>query len=285
MTKPTFTHLLNPISKITNEGLFNAQTLSLQTLDLALKSAKEDGIEIDPLFISYQDDQLEELCGYAKSAHIKHSVLDYGSFVKPRKLPLLQELLQVGYENSSTDYLIYTNIDICLLPFYYQVIADIINSGIHSLTITRRTLTNTEKAPSLHSLFAKMGKPHRGWDCFIFPREIVPNFILKNLCIGVPLVGLGLLANLVALDKSFVEFNQLHLTFHIGNDRLWNDPINRDYVNHNKGELRLCLAELERHYGDFPANSPPHKYLQIHRFHIIGNLVDWLIGRLIRPAG
>lgn len=285
MNNPTFTHLLNPITESTNAGLFAAQSISFETLKIALQDAAAADILVDTLMIHYKEDQPHLNIDYTKFAQIENSVLDYGQFSIPRKLPLLRELLDVAHANSEAEYLIYTNIDICLIPYFYQSITNIIKSGTQSFTITRRTIPQPPGSDyPLTALFADVGEPHRGWDCFIFPRSYVPFLNLRNLCIGAPLVGLGLLANLLVLDPKFKEFRQYHLTFHIGNDRDWNNPINKEYTNHNKAELMLCLSELRDRYGAFPDGSPPQKYLSFRRHFIMRTFYEWLSARFHLPA-
>ena len=282
---PTYTHILNPISQITNPQLFQAQTITFETLELALKYAKAENLWIEPYFVVVGDEKLPEQSAYAKSSRIHKSVLDYGKFSQPRKLPLVRHLFETAYMNSNADYIIFTNIDIGLLPHFYQVVNDIILSGVCSFTITRRTLVLQNPANiQLATLFAEIGQPHRGWDCFIFPRVFIPKMILENLCTGAPLVGLGIIANMMAIDPGFKEFKHLHLTFHIGNDRAWNKPVNNEYIAHNRSELSVCLYKLNAEYGNFPKGSPPKKYLSWHRIPLIGFTYDWLNSHFYIPV-
>jgi hypothetical protein len=110
-------------------------------------------------------------------------------------------------------------------------------------------------------MFADPGKPHRGWDCFIFPRYLYPSFNLLDVCLGVPRVGLALLANMVAYSESFKEFQDEHLTFHIGDSRIRLKKEYLDFNVHNSTEVKRVLSNLEEERGPFPRESIPGSYL------------------------
>lgn len=131
-------------------------------------------------------------------------MLDLVPFKIKRKLPLLKDVLDRLFNASDADYLIYTNVDIALLPHFYLTVDRIIKSSIDSFVINRRTinLQNTGIG-DIPLMYAEMGESHIGHDCFIFKRDIYPQFELGNVCVGIRLVGRVLLWNLVCIGQAF----------------------------------------------------------------------------------
>ena len=100
-------------------------------------------------------------------------------------------------------------------------------------------------------MYAKIGEPHPGFDCFIFKRKVYPKYVLYNVCIGVNWVGKVLLWNLEVFSRKFKVFTDVHLTFHIGNDQIWKNRKYVDYVEHNKNEAKKIYLQLQRKNGNF----------------------------------
>ena len=74
---------------------------------------------------------------------------------------------------------------------------------------------------------------------------------LGNACIRTGWIGRMMIANLAALAKRFKVFKDLHITFHIGNERVWKTDEFSDYAVHNKEECRKTLLEFDGKYGPF----------------------------------
>jgi hypothetical protein len=169
--------------------------------------------------------------------------------------------------------------DIGLLPHFYDAVKFYIGAGNDAFTINRRTIpdryTNLDEIPMMYS---QIGEAHRGWDCFVFRREYFPNFTLGIICVGAPLIGLALISNLIATANNFRQFTTEHLTFHLGDDRAWNNGVRREYALHNRREALQILRNLEQHGSVFPRKSPPGAYLSYHRNKIFSCLYDeiWL---------
>ncbi|MFN2195995.1 MAG: hypothetical protein ACK2UW_07725, partial [Anaerolineales bacterium] len=189
-----------------------------------------------------------------------------------------------AYEFSDAKFLIYTNIDIAVQPHFYQSIDLLINQDKPAATITRRTISAAyQHVEELPIMYAEIGQPHRGWDTYVFPREWVPQLVLGNTCLGAPLVGLVMIANLISLDQTFREFTDLHLTFHLGNDRQWSSKASTEYFDYNRQQAALVLTSLESKYGRFKAETPPGKYLFFHRYALLGRLYDLITSRIYLP--
>ncbi len=221
---------------------------------------------------------------FIQTPDLQRSVLDVAEFGAARKLPLLADVLDRLYEVSRADYFIYTNVDIALQPHFYLAVDAFVQAGYDSFVINRRTISAEYAAVSdLEKMFAERGTPHRGWDCFVFPRSYYPHFQLYNICIGASRVGLALLANLVAFSHQFREFDDAHLTFHIGDERSWRKPAYRGYGEHNTAELMRILAALEAQCGPFPPQSIPGSFLA--RKRRFGRLYEAWARTVYLPAG
>ena len=157
--------------------------------------------------------------------------------------PLIADLLQRLYDNSDAEYLIYTNLDIGVQPHFYQAVADKIAKGHDAFIINRRRISghyrNVEELPEM---YAAQGKPHPGFDCFVFKRELFPHLRLGKVCIGIPYIEILMGQNLFCHAKNFRLFDAEHLTFHIGEDIF--KPRNPTLLAHNKAEFWKTILQL-----------------------------------------
>lgn len=187
-----------------------------------------------------------------KTRRLNRSVLDVSRFQEPRKLPLIRDILDALFSISEAEYFIYTNTDIALQPFFYETAAAIIGAGTDAFVINRRTITDRyRRVEEIPLMAAQAGEPHKGYDCFIFRREIYPRFILGDVCVGTAWMGRALLANMARLSLRFREFRKLHATFHIGDALSWRDTRFEDYRRFNEREYLSLFQQLEERYGVF----------------------------------
>jgi hypothetical protein len=148
--------------------------------------------------------------------------------------------------SEASTHLIYTNVDIALMPSLYSTVAYLIDRGHDAFVINRRKISDRYKSPrELPLMYAEVGKEHPGHDCFVFPREAYPKYRLGRACLGVPGVGRTLLLNLAAYATSFREFQKLHATFHIGNDQTWRSDRYADFLEFNFAQVKTVLLSLE----------------------------------------
>ena len=215
-----------------------AKNFSRRKLDVMLYAANyiEDQIMVPDDFISLEP--------------LENSILDFGTFKSKRKLPLISDILHRLYERSEAEYFIYTNVDIALKPDFYSTVNEIIQKGYDAFLINRRTIPNKyRQIEELPFMYKEFGESHPGYDCFVFRRDASPNFRLKNICIGINYVGLALLKNLACHGNKFKIFEDLHLTFHIGNEKSWKLDEYADYRNHNEQEYYKVLDSLNNEFG------------------------------------
>ncbi|MEM6843545.1 MAG: hypothetical protein AAF632_15055 [Bacteroidota bacterium] len=179
------------------------------------------------------------------TSDLTRSVLDEGEFITPRKLPLINDILG-KLTNIEADYFIYTNVDIGVMPHFYSSVSKYIDDGYDALIINRRTVSgHYNSIKDLSYIYSEIGEIHEGYDCFVFSKEIFPKLALGKIAIGAPVVGLALFVHLFCLSKQFKLVDNSHLTFHIGNDRVWDNNNLTDYRSHNIKEFDLVMNMLK----------------------------------------
>jgi hypothetical protein len=94
-------------------------------------------------------------------------------------------------------------------------------------------------------MYAEVGEPHPGHDCFVFRRDLYPQFVLGDLCIGALYVARPLLWNLELFGGAETR-RDLHLTFHLGDDRLWLEDDQDEYKEHNRQQFEWVAVQIGR---------------------------------------
>jgi hypothetical protein len=276
-------HVVNPVAAEPGSRFHFIQQVTFQSMETARKEARnEAGVE----FVSaqYAEDRPVIPAGFTVTTDLPRSVLDVGSFSQPRKLPLIHDILERGYSSTRAGYMIYTNMDIGLQPHFYKTVKAHIDASYDAFTINRRTISDSYASlEELPLMYRDTGKPHPGWDCFVFRRELFPKFTLGTICVGAPLIGLALIANLIAHARNFRQFTREHLTFHLGDDRAWNTGERKEYALHNRREALRLLRAMEQQGKPFPPKSPPAAYLAFHRNKILSCLYDEIWLRINNP--
>jgi hypothetical protein len=276
-------HIVNPVQVQPPSDLVVAQPITFESMRIAKQQAV-GRVVVDLLSVGYAEDEPVMPAGFQALPVLTRSVLDVAAFQYQRKLPLLRDILDRLYMGSDAEVFIYTNVDIGLQPDFYLAVQKVIDQGFDAFVINRRTIANTYTAVTqLPQMWAEAGASHRGWDCFVFRSEFYSQFTLGDVCIGAPRVGLALLANLMACANHFKEFKEEHLTFHLGDDRLWRDSRFQAYADHNSRELDILLAGLEERNGRFAHNSAPGAYLFKRR--TFGRFYESWAQRAYLPAG
>lgn len=260
MTK--IAHVINPVIVPRSSDLFIAQPITFKTLKIAKEFAAGE-VDVALFTTQFPEDRSFVPEGFQVLRDLDRSILDFGNFYHKRKLPLLKDILDRLYEASNAEYLIYTNVDIAVMPYFYVAVNRLLKKGHDGVVINRRTISKDHERDDLPLMYAEVGEDHPGHDCFIFRRGTYPNYVLGNVCIGVLFVGRALICNLACYANNFKEFKQEHLTFHIGDDRVAHKQDYEDYTAHNRREWLQSLSEIERRYGPFKENGPVWPYLPI----------------------
>lgn len=261
-------HIIHPVVTAPTSDLVIAQPITFETMRIAQEFARNAGdrvnrVNVELYAVQYFDEERIPIPGnFIRTRDLTRSVYDVGTFRAKRKLALIKDIFDILYESSKADYLIYTNVDIALQPYFYLTIADIINQGYDAFIINRRTIpghySSIEEIPLM---YAETGEKHPGWDCFIFKRTLYPKFMLGNACIGTDWIGRIILSNMASLAKQFNVFTDLQMTFHIGNSRVWQTNEFSDYAEHNKEECRKTLVKFDKMYGPFDRKGLPGRFL------------------------
>ena len=249
-------HLINPVSVDAASDLFTAQPITFRSMRLARRFSNGN-TDVSLLSTCYPDDRSLVPPFFASTPDLTNSVMDVGTFGRPRRLPLLRDLFARLYDASEgADYVIYSNVDIAVMPFFYDTVCKYIARGCDGLMINRRTIPDHYKSPAdLLKMYGETGKSHPGIDCFAMKRDLLPLFDFQNACVGTGPVGMIIAANLLANAQRSRWLENTHLTFHIGNDRSWDGEHLADYQQFNFGEYRkVLLALLDRE----PADPSPH---------------------------
>lgn len=235
-------HIVNPVVVSPESDLFVAQPLTFKSMLNSKRSLKRQ-LDVELMTIAYEEDNAIHPRKFKKLPDLRRSVLDVGEFNKKRKLPLIKDILDAAITNTDSEYIIYTNSDISLMPYFYEAVADYLLEH-DALVINRRTIDSCATGgKSLPFYFSQVGEKHPGFDCFVFKRSAYEQYCLGNVCIGANWIGRSLICNLLAFSENPLILTDAHLTFHLGDDRSWKTLDYIDYDEHNES----CVAETIGH--------------------------------------
>ncbi|WP_124980936.1 hypothetical protein [Nonlabens xiamenensis] len=235
-------HIINPVLVGSESDLFIAQPVTFETMLIAQKLS-EGVVDVNLATTQYEEDRKIIPDGFIKTKNLQRSVLDLGVFKKRRKLPVLNDILGRAAALNS-DFIIYTNSDIALQPYFYLFVKQKIEEGLDAFVINRRTISGLHSLDTLYSAYSEIGEKHPGFDCFVFKRDLFYKLQLEDIIIGARYVGLSLYLNLSVFSSNFKEFDEEHLTFHIGNDQNWKKSEFDEYEAHNKKEYEKVEEKL-----------------------------------------
>ncbi len=248
-----FAHIINPVKVEKSSDLYIAQPITFETMRIARDFCRKE-IEVTRMTTQYPEDR-EIIPGHFEiTPDLDRSILEIKKFKIPRKLPLIKDILDRLYTHTTDEhcYLIYTNPDIALMPYFYQAVYKFIRQGYDAFVIDRRTISDRySSVEEIPLMYAEIGDSHPGYDCFVFKRDVYPHYKLGNICIGTAGVGRALLANMVAYSADFRELRDKHLTFHIGDAQTWRNEEYSDDFKENRHEYLKIFPQLEAEHGMF----------------------------------
>lgn len=191
------------------------------------------------------EDLIQAHYGLQVATKLERTVLDVGTFRIPRPLPLLFDILEKGASVAKPgDFVIYTNADICLQPYFYGAVRQLIAGGFDAITINRRTFGDAHGFSHDPLSMGEVGMQHPGFDCFVFSKEVFDQFVRTDSCLGMSGVIQPMLFNLAAHSKRMLMLKNVSLTFHFGDDRPWKTQDFDDYAMHNFTEAADSLTKL-----------------------------------------
>jgi hypothetical protein len=218
---PGIAHVVNPVIVPATSDLSVAQPVTFETMRRARDFA-HGSVDVELFSAQYPEDRALVPPYFTLAPDLDRSVLDLPETPGGKKLPLIADILERLFHASEADYLIYTNVDIALAESFYVAVSGFIDRGYDAFSITRRTVSGRFRTiDQIPAMYLERGRPHPGWDCFVISRALLPQFVLGEVCIGAPGVGQLLLCNCIRYASQFGAFKGEHLTFHIGNDRVW----------------------------------------------------------------
>lgn len=254
-------HIVNPVMVNESSDLFIAQPITFETMRVA-KEFAANTVDVTLVTAQYPEDHPTIPKDFIATPDLNRSVLDIATFQKKRKLPLIKDILDRLHNATDAEYLIYTNVDIALMPHFYLTINKIIEVGHDAFVINRRTISDQYKRiEDIPLMYAEVGKHHPGHDCFVFQRDMYPKFKLGNICIGVNRIGLVLICNLIKYARNINEFKNEHITFHLGAERVWQGKEYADYNTHNESEALEILKEFKNEVVTFDSTTPLGTFL------------------------
>lgn len=252
----SFSHIINVVSDAEHAALAKVQCVTVESFRRA-KEALNAGISVET--IAVPDAGSDADVSFAeKSVRLSRSVTDVASFSTKRKLPLVNDILDAGVNAAQAEYIVFTNTDIALMPWFYNAVAQFLNRGHDALVINRRRIPLRLIDQPFELMVAHAGTEHIGFDCFVFRKPLYEKFVKTNICMGIPMAGGDLFHNLFTFAGQPALLANQHLTFHLGIDlvKQWGSS---EYYAHNRKEFRLLLKKLKPHMqvAKFPGAGLP----------------------------
>ncbi len=254
----TIAHIINPFKAPADSPFVKAQEVTLESMRVA-KGFAAGKVEVELIATTFPEDAAVVPADFKGCNQLTDSVLQHGHFSRQRKLPLIREILANALGCSSAPYMVYTNMDIALMPQFYVAVDALLKQGHDALLINRRGIaTDYNGVEDLPLMYSDYGKPHPGFDCFVLKRSLVQQLLLENICIGVPFLEVCLVHNMIAYAEKLKLVDDLHLTFHLGMEVM--PPVDEDYYRFNREEYeRKIYPKLKPllEIGKFPYATLP----------------------------
>ena len=150
----TLAHIIHPGIVDPSSDLVIAQPVTFETTRIA-RDFSAGRVDVSLYAIQHHDEERLALPGcFARTPDLTRSVGDIKTFAVRRKLALLKDILDALYAAGPADYLIYTKVDIALLPHFYWTVSQIIAQGYDAFVINRRTIPDSEPSPHQSPLAA-----------------------------------------------------------------------------------------------------------------------------------
>lgn len=249
-------HIINPVKVGPASDLFTAQPVTFRSMLTAQRMSANRNIGL--YTTQYPEDRGIVPEGFTMLPDLERSVLDVDPRLKGKKLPLIGDVLS-RTKDIDCDYVIYTNMDIALMPFFYDTVCNYLDRGHDAVVINRRRLVHTySRIEELPLMYADLGRSHPGFDCFVIRKALLDRFVLDEICIGISFLEAALVHNIFSFAEDPLFIPDAHLTFHIGMDVLV--PRSNDFYRHNRRvffdriypQLRPYFSLRKFPYGALP---------------------------------
>jgi len=264
-----FAHIVNPVAVPATHELFRAQPITFESMRQA-KLFAESKVDVALLSVQYEEDKKSVPDYFKILPDLNQSIREVANLPNAKKFPLIADILKLLYEHSDAEYLIYTNIDIILVPQFYVAIAALIQEeGYDAISVNRRRIPfawNTNDKLSL--IQSQMGKPHPGYDCFVFHRSLFLKFIFSNVCIGTGYTSVAFIHNLIAFSTKPLITDKLHLTLHLGLEVM--PPLDQSIYRFTRNDYEQNIYPKLKPY--FQLNKFPYSTLCVYK-----RVLKWLL--------
>lgn len=249
-------HIINPVKAAEGSELAIVQPITFESMRFARACAAD--LDVNLFSTSYPEDHDIIPDYFKKAQNLDRSVRDIAAFTKKKKLPFIKDILDRLYRATDAEWLIYTNADIALMPQFYKAAAQFIRDGHDAILINRRRISRRYHLPSeLPIMYSDLGASHPGYDCFIFHRDLLPRFILDDICIGVPFIEVSLLHNIITAAANLKHVDDMHLTFHIGMEVM--PPVDTELYRYNRDIYEQKIRPMLK--PDFDSRKFPYAHL------------------------
>ena len=240
MTKK-IAHIINPVKLPKDHELMLAQLVTFESM---LRAKKQSTAEIELCTTQYAEDHSIIPEGFKILTDLGRSIQDLGEFKSGKKLPLIGDIIQKAIDETQADYVIYTNVDIAVMPQFYEAVASYLNDGHDALIINRRRIRpDLNQVADLPRIYSEVGKSHPGFDCFVIKRDLLEKFELGKIMVGIPFIGVALAHNIFAHAQDYLLLEKHHLTIHIG--ELVLPKRDRELYLFNRREFNQVYAKLK----------------------------------------
>ena len=238
-------HIVNAVAPEDNPSLEKIQSVTFRSMIEAAHWKGNPPVEL--MSAQYSNARSMLPVGFTPTTDLVSCSAEKNELGTKKRLPLISEILSRLKESKDATHFILTNADIAVMPFFYSAVAQCIRLGYDALVINRRRIRKTfENDGNLDLMYAEAGKKHAGFDCFVFERKLLDQFIASEIYISTPPAGTDIFHNVFTFAENPVLFTGKHLTFHIGMElvRNWGEPrLNR----HNQEQFSSLLRKLKPH--------------------------------------
>lgn len=228
-------HVIPVVGASAPSSLRSVQDVTLHSIERALDFSRAT-MTVDVIAARFPDEETPRREWLRDAPVLTSSSRDVGEFRVPRRLPLLRQVLGAFDGGRACDALVLTNADIGLQPAFYEVVAEILDAGYDAFTINRRSVTDSFRLGGGALVRSSTGIPHPGSDCFVMSPDLLEGADVGDVLLGVRWVGQTLLEDLAARARRFRRFTDLHVTFHLGDEREWEREDVSDYERFNHQE-------------------------------------------------
>jgi hypothetical protein len=240
-------HVVPTVGASAPPQLQQVQQITIESIERSVAFTRPE-FDVEAFSVHFHDEVVVS-GGLTDCPSLQRSILDLGNFAIPRRLPLLADVLAALDDPSEYDVAVYTNADIAVQPYFYELIGELMASGYDAISITRRTVHPPFGSTAAPVLAAQVGTPHPGHDCFVMRSSIVEQLDVGEVALGVRYVGRAFLWALQLAAPRYRTFGDLHGTFHVGDDRAWSDARLDDYLEHNTQAVTQVVRRHVSRWG------------------------------------